>query len=1319
MKEQGQLHVRFSQEVIDHDNARAKVATMKYYPKEGKTIARTRSLQRLASRGSVGSSAAKEAAETERKEDVPPASPQLPGVDDMADEMILDTDHQSQASSERLSQSGDGNGDEDDLGESASARASSDGGGSDGGGSDGGGSETDNEADADDTGVQSVASDNSSVASGGSSRTGTTIASALDRYLMGEAESQATSRAESEFSGDGSDMGGDVGGQWRMGTTVSDDDGDGEDGPQNGHERVYDDKAGKHRLEEDEVDNEGLLDAKRREAELSQVRTRHLRRLKRNQKLHSSATTLRTLAVWMLVGFTMLFAIPFSIIFGMDSGHESLVRAQFVAGRLSEAVIRESIAVGWLEWAEASKMRDRFAPVEPWATDFGWVTMGRGVPVRSDLLKAEAGVTAQEVATLHRALVLGAFDAVIASGGDAMATTVHGLDEQAIAAVVPLGSRLELVASGISGLSPGINRVVDVLGQSSQIVRLYFDGAASARRFEEEAISLFGLGELYWRSAALLTGPVNATVALPDAPGLSSAVLKPYPNSSKAQSYIEGIGVGVDGLPYGVDPLPADNSAVGPGVVSARPSETINGTAEFWAVVDNGPGSLVAGLFAASTARQEVVDQSLERMVWVLAISFALEAAVPMLALFLLLRPAFARIGRDRVDTFRVFLRVNHSVVLRLSKMPIRVENRDSASDSSSDEGAGHHNHHHHSQAMATLGAPKPSSANVSFGHDGDDGRDSSAPSAPRKHVGFASSGDPDSGPTSRAESTKGPPTAPPRAAVTIQAVPGAGPSGIQVGPVLSSKVAAPAPKRASVRRSSSPQSQDFKRLALAAGGSSPTPKRQPPGPPLKQLSSGGSKDGAASPMTPAKSMSVGDDAKLIGGPASPVEAGSDTGHSKDSPGTLSRDHSERRDQAGPLLPVGKLPRQDRGHITSSLRSMGEPKLGGAVGYASDSGIPAGKPLRPRPERRHSSVMGNLAVTLARLAANDQAGVGSVYNGSVAGGVEVTGKSRGGQEQDTRCCDAAACSWMPAWMSACCGGKSSRSIRPRGSSLPRSIRVAGLALLAIVLAAFAISILVLLGTQQDSEALHLAGIRSSQAAEVQLWALRLVTGAARGVSATETNLARVQLKTHADRLLEVHNTILFRNPAGPAGGSNALDSVPSTGAQSNRLFEPSCLRSEARSGACLHSDHPFKASTVAGMHGLLLRVVAEARALSEQTLQQLQKGPDDNSAFLFVWTATQADLRDGLEDSAKDYQDAILLLLSVRRLADSLALLCLLGAVISINVVLVQPFILRISAETQRAAKMVSLLPPEVDIRKLLPKHRHHGRSSGPARARA
>mmetsp|Transcript_23062 Transcript_23062/g.87208 ORF Transcript_23062/g.87208 Transcript_23062/m.87208 type:complete len:466 (+) Transcript_23062:1-1398(+) len=465
--------------------------------------------------------------------------------------------------------------------------------------------------------------------------------------------------------------------------------------------------------------------------------------------------------------------------------------------------------------------------------------------------------------------------------------------------------------------------------------------------------------------------------------------------------------------------------------------------------------------------------------------------------------------------------------------------------------------------------------------------------------------------------------------------------------------------------------------------------------------------------------MSISDDAKLIEGKAGPVEADSQAGQDTESHDAVSRDNSERRDQAGPLLSVGKPPHQDRGHITSSLRSMGEPKLGAAAGYESDSAIVAGKPLRPRPERRHSSVMGNLAVTLARLAANDQGGVGSVYNGSVAGGVEVTGKSRGGQEQNAGCCGPAACSWIPSWMRACCGGKAGRSIRPRGSSLPRSIRVAGLALLAIVLAAFSISILVLLGTQQDSEALHLAGIRSSEAAEVQLWALRLVTGAARGVSATETSFARVQLREHADKLLQVHNTILFRNPSGPAGGSNALDSVPSTGAQSNRLFEPSCLRSEARSGACLHSDHPFRATTVAGMHGLLLRVVAEARALSEQTLQQLQKGPDDNSAFLFVWTATQADLRDGLEDSAKDYQDAILLLLSVRRLADSLALLCLLAAVISINVVLVQPFILRISAETQRAAKMVSLLPPEVDIRKLLPKNRHHGRSTGPARARA
>jgi len=60
----------------------------------------------------------------------------------------------------------------------------------------------------------------SSVASGESGVTGTTMQSALDRYLMGEAESDVTSADDSDVSG--SYMGGDEG-QWRMGGSETED----------------------------------------------------------------------------------------------------------------------------------------------------------------------------------------------------------------------------------------------------------------------------------------------------------------------------------------------------------------------------------------------------------------------------------------------------------------------------------------------------------------------------------------------------------------------------------------------------------------------------------------------------------------------------------------------------------------------------------------------------------------------------------------------------------------------------------------------------------------------------------------------------------------------------------------------------------------------------------------------------------------------------------------------------------------------------------------------------------------------------------------
>jgi hypothetical protein len=268
------------------------------------------------------------------------------------------------------------------------------------------------------------------------------------------------------------------------------------------------------------------------------------------------------------------------------------------------------------------------------------------------------------------------------------------------------------------------------------------------------------------------------------------------------------------------------------------------------------------------------------------------------------------------------------------------------------------------------------------------------------------------------------------------------------------------------------------------------------------------------------------------------------------------------------------------------------------------------------------------------------------------------------------------------------------------------MQLSALGLLAIVVVASFISLVLLTATRDLANDLFLAGQRSSAAAATQLWALRLVTAAARAAPSTVIAEARAHLEANAGVLEATHNEILFGNAAGAGSNAESLAGVPRSGTESIRLFEPSCLRSDTRPGSCLHAQHPFAAVSHSGMHGLLQRFVAEARALALQPVADLTRGPVGNCAFLLVWTAGQADLRDGLEASAVDYQIAVVTLLNVRRLTDSLALIALVGATVSIYLLIVQPFIERISAETHRAARMVSLLPAEVDIRTLIPRRR-------------
>ena len=862
----------------------------------------------------------------------------------------------------------------------------------------------------------------SSVASGESGVTGTTMQSALDRYLMGEAESDVTSADDSDVSG--SYMGGDEG-QWRMGGSETEDEtidlgpGSAESGGE-GRQR----RSRRPRDDDEEVDMQALMRQRQAEAEQSRVRERHLRRIKRNQKLHSSATALRTLALWMLVGFTSLFAVPFGAMFALDSSYEALIRAQFVAGRLSEAVVRETLAVARLEWERSgSPLVTPTSGGDPWSVDRGWTHVGRDVRVRPSLLQAEAGTTAQEVATLHRALALGATDSVTSPGGDSLAAVAQSFHPEAATAVVPLASRLEIVTAGVLAARTDSFGLQASIGRMAVSVRRFFDGSAAVQRYETSRTSLFQLGELVWRSAALLASPTNASTAVPDPTELSAAALLPYlvANSTAA---IPGMAVGTDGAAYGVEPAPGAGSGVGPGVVSARPLSSMNASGEFWAVLDNGPTSFVDGLAAVAGTRQAEIRRSVVSMLWVLGVSVCLEAVLPVIAVLVVLLPAFGRIGRERVDTFRVFLRVGHSVVLRLSKMPIHVENREDESDSSSDDGGrrggGHHQHHAQlgSQAgSAAAGHGPDAAADASAGATGMVG--DSALSSPQatQHVTFPSSHLVDS-------AQDGPET-------TLGASGSVGPGPDVDAPLSDCKTSPPGPSIL---------------------------------PPTAILADPGS---LSSPKGPRRSLSGAATADAGNGDAVGVVAEASRTGTSDGEGD---DASEAKDAAGPLPVLGhkasqRLPLSSSG--MSSVDPGASPSGRGTGGfeltsYDASSEVPRRSGLRSRPGlvgsppprplggrcvgRRQSSVFGGLAATLARLASRDVYGAqyGSEARSPALG-------RRGSDAMGRRGSVPGAASAAVSGGCACCGVECCRAQQARrrrvigssgGASVPRPIRFA-------------------------------------------------------------------------------------------------------------------------------------------------------------------------------------------------------------------------------------------------------------------------------------
>lgn len=1373
LRRQGLLHVRFSREAIEHDEQRQTSSTAKYYPKEGRTIARTKTLVRLASKGNVGSAAAKVAASAEEElrltnkdadrlseagshspnSSIPTSSRTsgsgteqstlggITGLDDaLAMAFVKPAEHDSEAGT-----SGGGDEAAEWEGGAGDARRAAAGGAAAakgalphsrhiptpsssnasttcgeshedwqerGEGQGGGGMARTQSAGAMSSGGESEASD----ASEGSARTGTTMASALDRYLMGEDLSDATSRDESDLSGDGSSLGGGSKG-WRDGAMSS----DGQSGPNTDEDGAgFSGSPGVRRKQsrrndayrEEEVDNEDLMAKRQRQADRQRSRQRHLKRLQRNQRLSSSVANLRTLAMWLLLSFIAVFVVPFGVLLSLDSEYSALVKAQFIAGKLQEAVLRESIVLGRLEWETSDPSRSSASAassVALWNAHREWVYTGKDHVVTPRMLQAEAGVSAQEIATMHRALCLGAQHASVATGGEALATTAQGLDPDSLNAVVPLSTRLEAMSAGISSLHGGFSDLASTIGQGSATVRRLFDGAPHLVRFEQGSTSLFELGELYWRSAAELAAPVNGSVHLPDPTSLTAAVMQPYPTINVSQS-IEGIGTAVDGTAYGAKSF-VDAANIGippqPAVVSARQQSWLNGSAEFWAVLDNGAAFLATGLATASQARQSRVSSMLDTLLGMVGAALAVETAIPLVAVLCLLQPAFARISKERVDTFKVFLRVDQSVVLRLSKMAVKVENNESESDSSSDEGAGRGAHlaHHHQAHQAHHVVTTSATATASVSHSTFDNAGKhltiAAPdtAVPGRAGSLASSGsgtvDVQSVATSGTGEDVTEAQSPPRAArggpdVLLDGV--AETAGVDSGD--SPKVGRPLASAVMHGRVGVPVGSVGTALFGNTTTVDATAVTMPTGLGRTQ-DIGPASPGAATHTDSSKATEEGPtvlpgsainvplvDAKVAASDAAVVVHASFPA----SPSQLSSEMASY---------PGKTISNSAGALVVRNGAAARQPMSTGYQFGSHLSRPgSGSGIAPTRRRRQSSVFGQLAARLARLASLE-----GTNQDWVAGHAPEAGQGpvAGGPGQGVlRAC------WTRI-RSAVCGGCGASG---SAGALPRSMHLSALGLLAIVVLASVVSLLLLSSTRRLADSLFLAGRRSAAAAATQLWALRLVTAAARGSPADVIAEARAEMEAHAGALEATHNEILFGSPLGAGSDAASLTGVPRSGTESSRLFEPSCLRSDARPGACLHSEHPFAAVSLSGMHGLLRRFVAEARALALQPAATLAQGPASNDAFLLVWTAGEADLRDGLEASALGYEEAVLALLGIRQLTDSLALVALVGATVGIYLFIVQPFIERISAETQRAARMVSLLPAEVDIRTLIPRRR-------------
>lgn len=240
---------------------------------------------------------------------------------------------------------------------------------------------------------------------------------------------------------------------------------------------------------------------------------------------------------------------------------------------------------------------------------------------------------------------------------------------------------------------------------------------------------------------------------------------------------------------------------------------------------------------------------------------------------------------------------------------------------------------------------------------------------------------------------------------------------------------------------------------------------------------------------------------------------------------------------------------------------------------------------------------------------------------------------------------------------------------------------------------FLTSILLLVRVDGGNHGMVLAGRQLVAVSSVQFHALQLIVRAERGTADVDLQSLRSKLAAAIDRVENLHDQVLQQFGTQPGW-------LTAEASQAALMYSTGCMRITSRSGPCLSDRHPFAAVLSGGIHRAVSRFVEQGRSLLSYSTADLRRGPLASDEFLFLWTAAQLDLRDGLEQSRDLFYAHVASSLNVRRALDIVFFFALLGVLVALQGTLFS--IRSLTTETERAARMMAMLPAEVDIRKLV-----------------